>query len=210
MCCGDTPPHDYDDAAGNRSPVPGWLLVLPVLLALIALALITGQHIHALYRATLGRVDALNLPAAVLTELFRLKPVFLIAVVLLLVDRRLRWGFAVDFGVVMLVQALVGNALKDVFNRMRPDSLLQPGVFLGPQWNGPGHSFPSGHAVAAWALAALMSSWYPRRRWVFYVVAAAVCWSRLQLNAHYLGDVIAGSVVGWYITQGILAWMGRA
>jgi len=72
-----------------------------------------------------------------------------------------------------------------------------------------GNSFPSGHATAAWALAALLTAYYPRWRWAFCVGAVAVCWARLQLGSHYPADVVAGGVVGWFVAQGLLAWMRR-
>ena len=180
----------------------GWCVVVAALLA------VDGRF-QALYQGSLGRVEALLLPACFLTELLKLKPVFLMAVVLLLVDRRLRWRFASDFAVVVLVQAGVASGLKDLFSRMRPDSPEVAGVFFGPMAGVNGNSFPSGHATAAWALAALLAAYYPRWRWAFCVAAVAVCWARLQLGAHYPADLVAGGALGWYVAQGLLAWTRR-
>lgn len=186
-----------------------WLLVLVIWLAVLGVALATDHYTQAAYRDSLGRVDALNLPAEFLVELLTLQPVFLIAVVLLLADRRLRWGFALDFPVVVLGQAAAASLLKDVFNRMRPDSLEGAGCFLGPAWHGPGSSFPSGHATAAWALAALLTAYYPRWRWLFFILAIAVCWARLHLDRHHVGDLIAGGLLGWYLAMALLGWLNR-
>lgn len=186
-----------------------WLLSLAIWLVVLGIALATDHYTQPAYRDSLGQVEGLNLPAEFLTELLKLRPVFLMAVLLLLADRGLRWGFALDFSVVVLVQAGAASLLKDVFNRLRPDDLEAAGRFLGPQWDGPGSSFPSGHATAAWALAALMTAYYPRLRWVFIIGAVAVCWARLQLGRHHPGDVIAGGLLGWYLAMALLGWLNR-
>ncbi len=190
-------------AAGlSALKILGWCAVV------VALLTVDGQ-LQALYQGSLGRVKGLILPAFFLTELLKLKPVFLMAVVLLLADRRLRWRFASDFALVVLVQAGVASGLKDLFNRMRPDSVEGAGVFFGPMADVNGNSFPSGHATAAWALAALLAAYYPRWRWAFYVGAMAVCWARLQLGSHYPADLVFGGALGWFVAQGLLGWMKR-
>lgn len=190
------------EASITALKILAWCAVVIALLAV-------DDRFNALYQSTLGRVEALLLPALFLTELLKLKPVFLMAVVLLLADRRLRWRFAGDFALVVLVQAGVGSGLKHLFSRMRPDSFDGAGVFFGPMADVNGNSFPSGHATAAWALAALLAAYYPRWRWVFYVAAVAVCWARLQLNVHYPADVVAGAVLGWFVAQALLSWTRR-
>ena len=209
-----------DNAATTTSPAgPGegprarrWprrLLWPAIWLVIIVAALFADQRLEAAYHSTLGSVDALTLPAYALTELLKLRPVFLFAILLLLADRRLRWRFATDFTVVMLLQAVANSGLKELFGRMRPDSPELAGRFLGPMGAMEGNSVPSGHAVAAWALAAAMAAYYPRWRWAFYIGAVLVCLARVQLGAHYPGDVIAGGVIGWYIAQGLMQWLER-
>lgn len=58
------------------------------------------------------------------------------------------------------------------------------------------HSFPSGHAATAFALATALALAYPRIRWVFVAPAILVGISRIYLGAHFLSDVIAGAGVG--------------
>jgi membrane-associated phospholipid phosphatase len=60
------------------------------------------------------------------------------------------------------------------------------------------HSFPSGHAATAFALAAALSRAAPGRRRVWLAVAAGVGASRVVLNAHFLSDVVAGGLLGWW------------
>ena len=180
----------------------GWCAVVVLLLT------VTGRLQTPYYNA-LGHVHILTLLACFLTELIQPQPVFLMGIVLLLADRRLRWNFALDFTLVGVVQAVVGSGLKRLFNRMRPDSFHGAGTFFGAITNAHGNSFPSGHATAAWALAALLAAYYPRWRWVFYAGAMAVCWARIQLNCHYPADVVAGGVLGWFTAQAILLWTRR-
>jgi len=57
-------------------------------------------------------------------------------------------------------------------------------------------SFPSGHATTAFALATLLSLWYPRWAPAFVALAGLVALSRVALGAHFPSDVLAGAVLG--------------
>jgi undecaprenyl-diphosphatase len=58
------------------------------------------------------------------------------------------------------------------------------------------HSFPSGHAASAFAGATMMSFLVPRAAPAFYVLAAAIAYSRLYVGAHFPLDVVGGAVIG--------------
>jgi membrane-associated phospholipid phosphatase len=58
-------------------------------------------------------------------------------------------------------------------------------------------SFPSGHATAAFAVAAMQSTMHPRQAWEWYTGASLISWSRLRLNRHHPQDVIAGALLGF-------------
>jgi membrane-associated phospholipid phosphatase len=61
-----------------------------------------------------------------------------------------------------------------------------------------GHSFPSGHATSAFALF-LSLAMISRNRTVKLVsfgIATVVAFSRIYLSQHFLGDVVAGSLIG--------------
>lgn len=84
-----------------------------------------------------------------------------------------------------------------------PDAPGRRGFFHFPcVGDGRYHGFPSGHATTAFALAAALASWMPSRRGVWIAAAAGVGASRVALNAHFLGDVLGGALIGW--------WAGRA
>ena len=93
---------------------------------------------------------------------------------------------------------IVVGALKVVTGRQRPPT----GSFGGPADGFDGseqRSFPSGHASAAWAVAAVVSSRH-RQRWVpfvFYGFAGALSLARVAGGRHFYGDVVAGGLIGY-------------
>lgn len=58
------------------------------------------------------------------------------------------------------------------------------------------NSFPSGHVVTIFSLAAAMSLFWPKYRVCFFLVAFAVALSRIALTSHFVSDVIAGAFIG--------------
>jgi hypothetical protein len=100
-------------------------------------------------------------------------------------------------GEALIDAGIVCAVLKQVTQRPRP---LVPDpkddFFDG------GHSFPSGHATDAWALATVVASEYHDRKAVqitAYALASGVSLSRYTGRAHFLSDVLVGSVIGYGI-----------
>ncbi|GAB3658621.1 hypothetical protein GCM10028791_31650 [Echinicola sediminis] len=61
------------------------------------------------------------------------------------------------------------------------------------------HSFPSGHTATAFAMSALLAMLYPKKHRVqmaCLLVAVLAGVSRVYLMQHFIGDVLAGSIVG--------------
>jgi membrane-associated phospholipid phosphatase len=67
-----------------------------------------------------------------------------------------------------------------------------------------GGAFPSEHVVGSFV--ALLGAWRYRRRlfWIFLPFFACMCASTIYVRNHYIGDVLAGIVVGW-----IGFWLGN-
>ena len=57
-------------------------------------------------------------------------------------------------------------------------------------------SFPSGHAAAAFAVISILWLSRPRWRWLYAAVGGFVCVALVGLNYHFVGDVIAGAMLG--------------
>lgn len=87
------------------------------------------------------------------------------------------------------VAELVADLLKLAIPRARPH--LSHLVALPHS-----HSFPSGHAATSFACATVLGKVVPRYRIAFFVLAAAIAYSRLYNGVHYPLDVAAGALLG--------------
>lgn len=114
--------------------------------------------------------------------------------------------------------ALSFLSLKFLTGRERPflnhDAILRVSVGGGDggriSWVA--SSFPSGHTVMAFAIAALISRYHREYRWIAYGTAVVVGFSRVYLGVHYLTDVVTGAAIGWALTKLMLrsAFLNRA
>jgi undecaprenyl-diphosphatase len=59
-----------------------------------------------------------------------------------------------------------------------------------------GPSFPSGHTANNAIIAMICALFFPRRGWLYFIVAAAVGYSRIYLGAHWPSDIAATFFMG--------------
>ncbi|HLR06910.1 MAG TPA: phosphatase PAP2 family protein [Pyrinomonadaceae bacterium] len=108
----------------------------------------------------------------------------------------------------LIDSAIVVTALKEITQRRRPLSGPNRGDFFDG-----GSSFPSGHSIQAWSLAAVIANEYHDHRWVqvgAYGIASAVSLSRFTGRQHYLSDVLVGSAAGYGIGRYVYRTHHRA
>lgn len=106
------------------------------------------------------------------------------------------------------IQSAIIYGLKFLIERERPLHLLGMASKLS---SGPGEildpSFPSGHAAYAFMMANLLAIWFPRYRYIFFIIAGFIGWTRIYLGLHYPTDVIAGALLGHGITKLFLHYL---
>ena len=66
-------------------------------------------------------------------------------------------------------------------------------------------SFPSGHAVVTFALATILWRWIPAYRWLWALLSGLLIIGMLGQYYHYLGDLLAGAMLGTLCGHTVLA-----
>ena len=98
---------------------------------------------------------------------------------------------------------LIGTSLKYAVGRVRPNTASNAFEFKPFSNN---QSFPSGHASQAFAVATAIAENYPVW-WVqtlCYGGAGLVGYARIEQNAHYASDVVAGALLGWAVARTVV------
>ncbi|MEP7271777.1 MAG: phosphatase PAP2 family protein [Acidobacteriota bacterium] len=130
------------------------------------------------------------------------------AIILIRLSKRRRP--AVALLITLALAFAINNGLKFLFARSRPQLSA---LIIDPA----SYSYPSGHAMISTAVygctAILLSEIFPKRRWLFRVVAAVLVFgiglSRVYLDAHWPSDVLGGFAAGWITVSAVHSWYLR-
>ena len=126
-----------------------------------------------------------------------------------------------------VLAGLTSNVIKLGTGRVRPRVENVEHGWYGPthegKWVSLRHdfqSFTSSHSACAFGF--FFPLFLSRRRWgtLGLLAAAAIAWSRVQLNAHHISDIAAGAMIGvlagwivwnWIVERGGLSrWLGNS
>jgi undecaprenyl-diphosphatase len=108
----------------------------------------------------------------------------------------------------VLFPVLIATIVKWTAGRGRPFVGGQANAFNFAPFTGtePYFSFPSAHAVTAFAFAFAVSAIWPRVRWIMIVYAIVIALTRLVLLAHHPSDVVAGAMIGIVGAMAVRYW----
>jgi len=103
----------------------------------------------------------------------------------------------------IVAAGIITPVLKEAAGRSRPRA--EQGTYHFRPFGG-GASFPSGHATQAFAVASVISMHYDNP-WVggaAYAVAGLVGLARMDHNAHFASDVLAGAMIGTTVGRSLV------
>lgn len=94
----------------------------------------------------------------------------------------------------LLFEAILASIAKGLIKRQRPtyaDSTEYQGVLPMDLY-----SFPSGHAARMSALTVMAFFFNPLFGIITLLCSLVICFSRIVVGAHYIGDIIGGFILG--------------
>jgi membrane-associated phospholipid phosphatase len=115
--------------------------------------------------------------------------VWLVLAAVIAVLLRSVWVFVVIAAAVLAADGVAG-VVKLAVGESRPNE-PDPLIVIPHS-----HSFPSGHTATSFAGATALSVVYPRGTPAFFLLAAAIAYSRLYVGVHFPLDVAGGAVIG--------------
>lgn len=114
----------------------------------------------------------------------------------------------------MIVEALISGAIGVTVNWIIGEIIYRDRPFVNHDViqlvsHEANASFPSTHSLGAFVIA--MTIWQFRRRdgWIWLILAAGIALGRVWTGVHYPGDVIAGALIGSFISILVHRYIAR-
>jgi len=109
-------------------------------------------------------------------------------------------GKIATLGIILLIIAsdqLSSHFLKNLFGRIRPCNALDDvKLLVGCSKS---YSFPSSHAVNNFSVAFYFYRLYPNLKWVLFISAFLIAFSRPYVGVHYPSDIFFGAFIGIFV-----------
>lgn len=116
-----------------------------------------------------------------------------IGIILLIQKKYRKTGFVLLIS--LFITSTIGEGIiKNIVQRPRP-FITYPNVsiIINPPIS---FSFPSGHTASSFAAAVVLGYYIKDWRYIFYIFATLIAFSRIYLFVHYPSDIIAGILLG--------------
>ncbi len=113
----------------------------------------------------------------------------------------------------LLANAVITHAIKQTFQRHRPGTHNENDIFVSPFKASGNTAFPSSHSLTAFTADTAVATIYQAHRFIppiSYGLATLVGFSRIQHNAQWATDVLAGAAVGYLSAMGVIYVFGIA
>ena len=189
---------------------PFFILYL-ILLCVCIIIKLTHTKDAIYYAVNVKNSDWADWIAPYLTDLGNGWTTVILSAVLVLFSYRKAFLMATTYA----ITSLSAQVLKYIFDAPRPtlyfkDQLARIHLVAGVDMLRY-HSFPSGHTVTAFSTGLLITYWCKNRNWgiLLFILAALIGYSRMYLSQHFFEDVMAGSVVGVFISIFWIAYIDK-
>jgi len=118
-------------------------------------------------------------------------------------EHKRRWVF--PLWLTLASSAIISYAIKVLVHRPRPFqtgtvSVLGMGVYLLKDsfltWN---FSFPSFESMLVFSAVPILDKEFPKFKYIWFIFACFVAFSRVYFGVHYMSDVISGALIGYLL-----------
>jgi len=130
--------------------------------------------------------------------------VILIFYLLIFAGKRGKIAFLVLLFSAGISDLICAQIIKPWIGRVRPShefiEYINLLVSKGGKW-----SFPSNHAANSFAFATVLSYFFERKKYILFLSASIIAYSRVYVGVHYPLDIIFGALTGYMLSWIVLS-----